>query len=100
MMTEVTLFYILKSCKLEMLILIALRPRYNMDLCAKDELYFVHAATLDDKLQSVIIFTIQIFLIVIVAFLISSATSEYIGKIEAENDFPSIFFADEEHGIE
>lgn len=80
--------------------LLANDPWNDMDIRANEELYFVHAATLDDELQPIIVFTIQVFLIVVVAFLIGSATGQYIGQIEAEDDFPSVLLSDEEHGIE
>ena len=79
--------------------LMAHGPGNDMDMCAKEELYFIYTATTDDELQTVVVFTVQVLLVVVVAFHPVAPAAKDIGKVQAEDNLASVLLLDDKHGI-
>ena len=80
----------------ERLVLCALSPRDDVYFGAQVELYVFYTSTTDDKLQSVVVFTVQVFLVVVVAFLIVAAAGKDIGQVNAKDNLACVLLADEQ----
>ena len=79
--------------------LLASGPRYDMDVHAEEELYFVDASALEDELNTVVVFAVEIFLVVVVALLIGATAGQDIGQVDAEYEFTCVLLTYEQHGI-
>ena len=66
--------------------LLAHCPGYDVDVCAEEELNLLHACTPDDELQTVVVFAVQVFLVVLVAVLVGASAGEDVGQVDAEDD--------------